>query len=362
MKADVEADFMENAGREIAHATYEYIQQNCLVPFVWLLCGKGNNAGDAFVAGRYLLQHGCKVIAIQFEDLSHCSPLCKQNRRLFQEMKGHIINEISDFGTEGVILDGIFGTGFKGKIEAPYAPLIEKVNHCGLPILAIDIPSGLNGITGEAQGNVIQATETIFLGLPKTGFFLGDGWNVTGKLRGVDFGLPSSIVDRAQADFHLITQEHAASLVPSIQRNRHKYQAGYVIGLAGSPTMPGAALLSTWAALRAGSGMVRLLHPEGMEKQLSSSPYELIKIPYSDDQPKSVVEWMEKAAATFVGPGIGRTDQTKLSAAHRYTCSNQTLCDRRRCLNSLCRTRFPTAASSSFDPSSWGNASIVAFF
>lgn len=102
-----------------------------------------------------------------------------------------------------------------------------------------------------------------------------------------------------------------ARLLPPIKRNRNKYQAGYVIGLAGSLTMPGAALLSSLAAFRAGSGMVRLLYPKGMEAELSSSPYELIKIPYTYNQSQDVSQLMQKAAATFVGPGLGRTEQTQ---------------------------------------------------
>lgn len=305
-----EEEFMENAGRGIALATQEFIRRHQLAHCVWLLCGKGNNAGDAFVAGRYLLEQGYQVTAIQPDNLAHCSTLCQQNGRRFLEKKGKLIQQLTAFDSSGVILDGLFGTGFKGQVRPPYAPLIDAANQSGLPILAIDIPSGLNGTTGQIEGSVIQATETIFLGLPKTGFFLENGWNVVGKLRRVDFGLPKTSVDQVEADFELSTQKQIADLLPPIKRNRHKYQAGYVIGLAGSLTMPGAALLSSLAAFRGGSGMVRLLYPQGMEAELSSSPYELIKIPYDYDQPQEVSQLMQKAAATFVGPGLGRSEKT----------------------------------------------------
>jgi hydroxyethylthiazole kinase-like uncharacterized protein yjeF len=315
-----ERDFMENAGRGIALAAQEFINSRRLPHCVWLLCGKGNNGGDAFVAGRYLLEAGYQVMAIQPNELDHCSPLCRENGRLFLEKQGKIDRQLESFGTVGIILDGLFGTGFKGRVQDPYATLIDAANQSGLPILAIDIPSGLEGSTGQVNGSVIHATETIFLGLPKTGFFLEEGWNVVGKLRGVDFGLPKSIVDEAPADFHLITQEKMAGLLPPIKRNRYKYQAGYVIGLAGSATMPGAALLSSLAAFRGGSGMVRLLYPNGMEAQLSSSPYELIKIPYSYEKPQEVSELMQKATATFVGPGLGRGEQ--ISKLLKYVLPN----------------------------------------
>lgn len=302
-----EIDFMENAGKGIARLTQEFIQNHQLDNQIWLLCGKGNNGGDAFVAGCHLLDQGCRVTAIQLEGLDQCSPLCRQNGRRFLDKNGKIIRQFDSLGHQGMILDGLFGTGFKGKVRPPYDSLIQAANQSGLPILAIDIPSGLDGTTGKVEGSVIQAAQTIFLGLPKTGFFLENGWNATGSLQGVDFGLPSTIIEEVGADFELMTSNQISSLLPPIQRNRHKYQAGYVMGLAGSPTMPGAALLSSLAAFRGGSGMVRLLYPQGMENELSSSPYELIKIPYAHDEIDQISQLMEKAASAFIGPGLGRS-------------------------------------------------------
>jgi len=306
-----ELDFMENAGRGVAQAIEAYIEAHQLQRMAWLLCGKGNNAGDAFVAGRYLLDKGYRVTAIQYEPLEQCSPLCRLNGKLFLERNGVLLDRIESFGTSGVIIDGIFGTGFKNKAREPYASIIEQANLSNLPILSIDIPSGLNGSTGQMEGSVIHAEETIFLGLPKAGLFLENAWNIVGKLRHVDFGLPKSFADEAPGHFHLITHEHVKGLVPPIRRNRHKYQAGYAIGIAGSPSMPGAALLSSLAAFRTGSGMVRLLYPAGMESQLSSSPPELIKIPYSAETIESMIPLLQKAGSTYIGPGLGRSQSVR---------------------------------------------------
>jgi NAD(P)H-hydrate epimerase len=146
-----ERDFMENAGRGIGEAASEFIQKNSLSKKVWLLCGKGNNAGDAFVAGRYLLEKGYIVIAVQPDHLDNCSHLCQENGRRFLSNQGKLTGQVECFGREGIILDGIFGTGFKGQVKEPYSSLIEQANRSGLPILAIDIPSGLNGTTGEIE-------------------------------------------------------------------------------------------------------------------------------------------------------------------------------------------------------------------
>ncbi len=303
-----EEDFMEKAGEGIAFATQAFVQEHRLPRRIWLLCGKGNNGGDAFVAGRYLLRAGYFVTALLLAAPGECSPLCRRNQERFTDQGGHLLKDIPELDS-GVLLDGIFGTGFRGTIQGPYASLIEKANKSKCPLLAIDIPSGLDGSTGEVSGPAIRATETFFLGLPKIGFFLKEGWNFVGKLRHIDFGLPLSFSEQAAAPFELLSQEEVSAWLPPIKRNRHKYQAGYVIGLAGSLTMPGAALLSSLAALRGGSGMVRLFYPKGMEAELAGSPYELIKLPYSYDQPQEVLETMQKAKATFVGPGLGRSEQ-----------------------------------------------------
>lgn len=302
-----ERDFMENAGRGVAQAVEQYVDQHRLERRVHLLCGKGNNGGDAFVAGCHLLERGFRVKAIQLNPLDTCSPLCRENGKRFLAKNGEISQTFDFSTTSGILLDGLFGTGFKGSVRSPYSTLIDAANQSKLPILSIDIPSGLDGTTGSVEGGVIHASETIFLGLPKTGFFLNHGWNVVGKLHGVNFGLPNSIIEETSAEFKLLTDGNMAALLPPLVRDRHKYQAGDVVGLAGSPSMPGAALLSTLSAFRGGSGMVKLLHPIGMEAQLAASPYELIKIPYSDEEKEKIISLINQAGGSFIGPGLGRS-------------------------------------------------------
>lgn len=299
-------EFMEEAGKGIARAANRYIEEHKIEDRVLLLCGKGNNGGDAFVTGCHLINQGYHVTAIQLENSESCTPLCRLNALRFLNAGGQIFKEYkSPLKEYDVIIDGLFGTGFHGKVEEPYASLIQAANKSGIPILSVDIPSGLDGTTGEVQGPVIKATKTCFLGLPKSGFFLRDGWENVGELEWISFGLPESFIEHAEAIFELLTVEEMT--LPSIHRTWHKYQRGYVMGLAGSPGMPGAALLASLAALRGGSGMVRLLHANGMQAELAAAPYELIRIPYSYNDTASVIENLNKATATFVGPGLGRT-------------------------------------------------------
>ena len=305
-------DFMEQAGLGVADAIQDFIQMHQLAPHILLLCGKGNNAGDTFLAGYHLLNRGYTVTAIHLETLNQCSPLCQLQARRFINKGGALLQQTAiDWQAYSLVVDGIFGTGFHGQVQEPYASLIESANNSHLPIISVDIPSGLNGSTGEASMQTIRATETLFLGLPKTGFFLLKGWEMVGHLRGVNFGLPSSYIEEVTADLLLMTPQRAKDLLPPIKRNRHKYQVGHAVGLSGSPTMPGAALLASLAALRGGSGIVHLLHPEGMQMELSSSPYELIKVPYQYADSQTVLSLMHKGDATFVGPGLGLTNEVR---------------------------------------------------
>ncbi|MFQ5729516.1 MAG: NAD(P)H-hydrate dehydratase [Waddliaceae bacterium] len=274
-----EEDFMEEAGKGVADVIHEYVSQHDLNKCVYLLCGKGNNAG--------FLEKGGQV---------------------------HEVNDVQEelkFPIEGVIVDSLFGTGFRGTAREPFASVIKTANRSRLPILAVDIPSGLDGESGIVEGEAIQATETIFLGLPKTGFFLQDGWNHVGKLRYVDFGLPKPYIEESEADLIMLSPDIMRPLLPPLVNNRHKYQAGLVIGLAGSPGMPGAALLASAGALRGGAGIVRLLHPKGMESELACGPYELIKIPSEPNDANGIIETMNAASATFAGPGMGRTPSAR---------------------------------------------------
>ncbi|MEI8124951.1 MAG: NAD(P)H-hydrate dehydratase [Parachlamydiaceae bacterium] len=306
-----ESDFMEEAGSGVALIVNDYVEKYNINRTAILLCGKGNNAGDAYVTGINLLHLDYEVFAVQVHPIEECSILCRQNYERFMNEGGNQADFLTEFPSAGIIIDGLFGTGFRGKVEEPYNALIALANSSGLPIIAIDIPSGLNGETGLVEGEAIIATETAFLGLPKTGFFLNDAWNFVGKLRYINFGLPDESIENVEPDLILLSEDILKPLMPTIRRNRHKYEAGLVVGLAGSPGMPGAAMLASTAALRGGAGIVRLLHPDGIQAELSASPFELIRIPFHQNDAKEIIAEMNSASATFIGPGLGRTPQIR---------------------------------------------------
>lgn len=310
-----EETFMENAGAAVAQAALAFLKEHHLPKIVTLLAGKGNNAGDAFAAGVQFLQHGVKTVAFHIYALDECSPLCREMHDRFLA-KGGSVHRLQNseelrFGSEGVILDGLVGTGFRGKAEGILATAIESANRSKLPILAIDIPSGVNGTTGEVGSIAIQARETLFLGLPKIGFFLKDGWNYVGKLKHATFGLAEKYTAVAKASAYLFNEDKASEFLPPIKRTRHKYQAGYVLAIAGSRGFPGAALLSSYAVLRAGAGIVRLMHPYGMDAELSGAPFEIIREGWDAKNLRRIKEEAARAKVILIGPGMGRTKDAK---------------------------------------------------
>ncbi len=313
-KGASESEFMEEAGSGVALTVQDFIERAQCPRQVILLCGKGNNSGDAYVAGIDLLQFDYEVTAYQTVPIEACSSLCRHNFARFVQQggKAYTIESAEEFQLpqEGTIIDGLFGTGFRGTVEEPFASIIQKVNESQLPVISIDIPSGLDGDSGIIGGIAVKAEETAFLGLPKMGFFLNNGWDYVGRLRYVNFGLGEEYIDSIPPSMQMLENDELRPWMPEIQRSRHKYEAGYVIGVAGSPGMSGAAALSGWSALTAGAGIVRLFHPEGMEAELSGSAAELIKSPYDKKDLSPILKELERANALYLGPGLGRDEET----------------------------------------------------
>lgn len=291
---------MDKAAENIAAAVESFIYDHHLPPRVLLLTGKGNNGGDTFTAGSLLLERGFFVQAYSPFPLTNLSPLCKARHGRFTSQKGEVLFSLPpDPQSFSLILDGLVGTGFKGTAEGPLAQVIEWANQLETPIFSIDIPSGLDATTGEATV-AIQATATIYLGLPKIGFFIEKGWDLVGKLISAGIGLPPHILNQALPAAHLL--DPITLKLPSLYRARHKYTAGYVLGIAGSSTLAGAAALSSTAVLRSGAGIIRLLTMP--KTSLHAFPPEIIVEEYNLAR---FQEEIKRAAAIFVGPGLGRT-------------------------------------------------------
>ena len=296
-----EEKFMLEAGEKIADAIFEWMGEKRKV---CLVVGKGSNGGDAYAAGSILLGEGYSVRAISLFSEKEESALHRKMRLAFLKKKGKVERGSFDFRGDDLIVDGIFGTGFKGAVDGIAKEAIEAINASGKLVLAIDIPSGLDGASGQVRGCAIKADLTVALGLPKMGFFLREGWNQVGILRVENFGLPERFIEKAASEAELL--DWGSLRLPQIVRKRHKYEAGYVVGFGGSKEMPGAARLCAKAVLRAGARIVRLFSKD--EIQASD---EVISNMWDEAKWKKE---LARAQAVFVGPGLGSFSKEFLGA------------------------------------------------
>lgn len=276
---------------------------------VLLLVGRGNNGGDALTIGTILLQRNYPVFAKLVYPENALSSRCKKRLDQFKQAGGVVYTD----QLFSLIVDGIVGVGFHGVADVPMQQAIEWANAQEAPILAVDLPSGLDGTTGMAQ-TAIRATITCCLGLPKLGCFIGQGWDHVGTLLTCDLHLPSSALKEAKPAALLLKNETLR--LPPILRSRHKYQTGYVLGIAGSPEMSGAAALASLAALRGGAGIVRLFtqHPISYARFAPEIICETIN-------EARIEEEMERASSLFLGPGLGRLHATGQMIASLFLAS-----------------------------------------
>jgi ADP-dependent NAD(P)H-hydrate dehydratase / NAD(P)H-hydrate epimerase len=282
--------FVRQAGVRVAEVADHFGTKNGL-----LLIGKGNKGADAFAAGIALLEAGWEISAYCIGETQ--SSLCMKFADQFRKAGGKFQQNI---GTEGLLIDGLLGTGFRGRVEGVCARMIEEANRSKIPILAIDLPSGLDGTTGESGGSTIDATITVAMGMPKIGCFLRDGWNHVGQLIVVDFGLPQRWIEEAEAVAFLPERESLRAELPLVKRTRHKYERGCVVGYAGSKKYSGAAQLASLAALRGGAGIVKLMFPAEAEREMDNVACEVVKSVWTEQ------EWQKADSdAFFIGPGLG---------------------------------------------------------
>jgi hydroxyethylthiazole kinase-like uncharacterized protein yjeF len=239
---------------------------------VVVVAGKGNNGADGRAAAERLRRSGARVRVVDAADAPPRLP------------------------PSDLVIDAAFGTGFRGDYHAPDAG--------GAPVLAVDIPSGVDGQTGEADDGAVAAQATVTFAALKPGLLLGRGPERTGPVELVDIGL-----DVSQARMHLVQDEDVAASLPPKPRDSHKWRTAVYVA-AGSPGMMGAPVLVGRAALRAGAGYVNLGVPGAPLEQMPSGS-EVVGRPLpAKGWADEVIEQAQRSKAMVVGPGLGREEET----------------------------------------------------
>ncbi len=256
---------MENAGRELARAAAA-VAGGAYGKRAVAVCGKGNNGGDGLVAARHLSARGIRVTVLMLEDPVDLREPAAMNLRRLAETDVRLRTfspELlaREIERADVAIDAIFGTGFRGGPEGAFEDAIRGLNEGGAPIVAVDIPSGVNGETGAVEGEAVWADVTVTFGAMKAGVVLLPGAERAGLIEVADIGFPGDLVP---GDLWLVEEEDVAALLPRREIETHKRESGVVVVIGGSRRMTGAVCLASEAAYRAGAGLVTAAVPEGV--------------------------------------------------------------------------------------------------
>lgn len=308
-------DLMERAGRAVFEAIRDFVPTGSHVAIV---CGKGNNGGDGFVAARLARDHGyfigC-VVAARREEIKGLA--CEQME--IAEGQGVCIcygddprwaKKLDLFAHKDLIVDALLGTGAREEVHGPVRDAIQAINRSGVPVLAIDIPSGIECDTGRELGASVWACQTVTMGLPKPCLVQGIGLEHSGYWSVADLGYPPELLEEPTFA-RTIESPWVGSLLPERLRNCHKRENGSVLIVAGSAGMPGAATLVARAALRAGAGLVTVAGvPSVCEAVAHHVPEALLmELPARDgvivpDAAKILHDAQSRFTSAAFGPGL----------------------------------------------------------
>ncbi|MFN2594528.1 MAG: NAD(P)H-hydrate dehydratase [Actinomycetota bacterium] len=297
---------MERAGATVARAVIRVLGARYGKRVV-VVCGTGNNGGDGFVAARVLRREGYAVRCLVVGDIAKVKGAAAHHLELMRR-RGIASEPFDGDGVRGdVIVDAIFGTGFHGSAEGDSRRAIEAMNESGAPIVTADIPSGLDGSTGLADGGAVEATVTVTMGARKVGLVVGDGSRYSGRIEVADIGLLAPNVGAS-----LLDVEDVVEFLPHREPADHKRSGSSVAILAGSDEVTGASLLTARAAGRMGSGYVTLATTPRVVQAAGVKLPEVLKRRVADrdhlgpealDEIKDV---LDRATVVAVGPGLGQ--------------------------------------------------------
>jgi len=294
---------------------------------VLVVAGKGNNGGDGFVTARLLKKQRISCEVALLARAGELSPDAQQNLRAFAQLKGKVTEIPSDrldllserLKKNRLLVDAILGTGTKNEVRGTFAEAIALMNASGLPIVAVDIPSGLDSDRGVPLGAAIRAETTVALGFAKLGEVIHPGLDHVGELAVADIGIDERAVAAVRPPTELLEREIVRRLVPRRRADTHKGSYGHVVVIAGSRGKTGAAVLACRAAMRGGAGLVTLAAPRSLNSIFASALVEVMTEPLGDDRRDEIEslsdsQWaalLERKSALLFGPGIGVSDATR---------------------------------------------------
>lgn len=340
---------MERAGLAVFSAIQDMLPAGGRLLVV---CGKGNNGGDGLVVARLATESQryaveCVITSLE-EDLS---PDCRTQLNMARAAGIHPIladdprwlRRLECASAADLIVDAILGTGASGQLHGPVLDAIQMLNHSGTPVVAVDVPSGIEANTGADLGESVWAVRTVTFGLPKPFLFQGLGMEHAGFWTVADIGYPSLLTEET-TDARLLDANWVANFLPERLRNSHKRDHGHVVIVAGSDAMPGAAALSCMGALRGGAGLVTIASTESVCRSVSAVVPEVILHPLPDEDgylgiaaAKALTPLLDRFDAAVIGPGLGQPAVVDAFLADLFEAMEIPACLDAEALNALSR-------------------------
>ncbi len=315
---------MENAGRGVAEAIIERFSST-EVACALVLSGKGHNGGDGYVVARHLLDRGWQVQTLVLGPRDAIRGDAKINLVALENCGGLItyiddaagldsfLNSCGDFT---VLIDALLGTGLCKEVAGLFRSTIEWLNAQQAPVVAVDIPSGIDASNGRVLGSAVRASLTTTFAYPKIGLTSYPGAGYVGELVVVDIGIPAMVAKDVPDDCLLIGQAEARQLLPSRSLEGHKGTFGHLLVVSGSRGKCGAAVMSAESGLRGGAGLVTLACPQSVQPGIASRLTEVMTAPQLDnDGELSLLAYDDLLAlaadkqALAIGPGLGSGHQ-----------------------------------------------------
>ena len=323
---------MENAGEAAARL----LRDKAPGAHVVILCGKGNNGGDGFVAARHLADWGAQVCVVLIQG----EPETELASQVFRQMDLQKI-QVLDWAKEpeavktqvygaDFVLDAMYGIGFRGSLPETLFPLLDAAETSGAYLLALDLPSGVSCDTGEVPGRCVRAAETVSFTALKPAHLIQPGRSYCGKVTVVPVGISEQLIEEAQTPLFGIEEKDLALLFQQREENTNKGSYGTLLSVCGSTGMAGAAMLAARAALRSGAGLVNMALPSELYPVVAGAlpepVYTLLERTHGDviseDSAALLNQKMLSASAVLLGCGLGTSALARSLLRRVAACSS----------------------------------------
>ncbi len=311
---------MQRAAEQAMAVLLQYFAVHKRQGRLLVICGGGNNGGDGYIIARLAREQAIPVDVVAVVPEAQLQGDARQAAADWQRVYGNVLSldEITNANANadsnvgyGVIVDALLGTGLQRPVQGDFLAAINFMNTAGCPILAIDVPSGLQADTGQAMDVAVQATHTIsFIGL-KQGLLTGAAADYCGQLHFADLAVPAAVFATVPAAAERITAQSVAAQLPPRLASAHKGDFGHVLCIGGAPGMSGAIQMAATAALRVGAGLVSVITAAEHAAIINTRQPELMCHAIDWQQATAttpvLTDLLDKASVMVVGPGLGQS-------------------------------------------------------